>query len=575
LEFTYGNDGTAPLIALSSGGDINMANGTTLRFNASANLPAGVIGPQLQAANTGLPAYPYGWTVANHINIASGTSTANIRVGGNENSVRFTGNVTGGTSDSQTLAIFAGGIATGNGDRQPNVFSGTIANGSGGTLGVNVDFAGASGPAQNVFVSLSGQNTFTGPIVVTNSKGLTGAGAGGGYLGIGGEIHSGGPTFVPGTGYLGGGNYSNTIALAAGTKLTYLSSADQILGGEISGGGALLKQGAGTLTLAVANTYTGTTTVSAGTLRVNNTTASGTGAGNVTVTAGTLAGTGSISGTVTIGNGSGSADAILAPGNSDIDSIDTGNLSFLSDGSYAVELNGTSVTTDVTNVTGTVAINAATTLTVDVAGTLSPSQQYTIISNDGADAVTGTFFNLIQDAVVGTFGGTDLKISYTGGDGNDIVLYTAGSGTPYGTWATGSEPFDGDANGDGVDDGLAWFLGAATPSTNALDKLPLVATPTGFLTLDFDRVTPSSPAKLYVEYGNDLVGWTKVLIPATSGKVFTVDTRPFARTTEESPTNDTTHWKNNGESMFLIGKGMGDGMVDLLNFHTLVTFNHL
>jgi hypothetical protein len=123
----------------------------------------------------------------------------------------------------------------------------------------------------------------------------------------------------------------------------------------------------------------------------------------------------------------------------------------------------------------------------------------------------------LQDAVVGTFGGTDLKISYTGGDGNDIVLYTAGSGTPYGTWATGSEPFDGDANGDGVDDGLAWFLGAATPSTNALDKLPLVATPTGFLTLDFDRVNPSSPAKLYVEYGNDLVGWTKVLIPATSG----------------------------------------------------------
>jgi hypothetical protein len=54
------------------------------------------------------------------------------------------------------------------------------------------------------------------------------------------------------------------------------------------------------------------------------------------------------------------------------------------------------------------------------------------------------------------------------------------------------------------------------------------------------------------------------LHPELGGKVFTVDTRPFARTTEESPTNDTTHWKNNGESMFLIGKGMGDGMVDLL-----------
>jgi alpha-galactosidase len=54
------------------------------------------------------------------------------------------------------------------------------------------------------------------------------------------------------------------------------------------------------------------------------------------------------------------------------------------------------------------------------------------------------------------------------------------------------------------------------------------------------------------------------LHPELGGNVFTVDTRPFARTTEESPTNDTTHWKNNGESMWLIGKGMGDGIVNLL-----------
>jgi alpha-galactosidase len=54
------------------------------------------------------------------------------------------------------------------------------------------------------------------------------------------------------------------------------------------------------------------------------------------------------------------------------------------------------------------------------------------------------------------------------------------------------------------------------------------------------------------------------LHPELGGNVFTIDTRPFARTTAQSPTNDTTHWKNNGESMYLIGKGMGDGIVDLL-----------
>jgi autotransporter-associated beta strand protein len=283
----------------------------------------------------------------------------------------------------------------------------------------------------------------------------------------------------------------------------------------ISGAGGFAQIGNGTTTLTLANTYTGTTTINAGTLLVNNTTGSGTGGGNVSVTTGTLGGNGSITGTVTIGDGTGSSDAILAPGNS-IDSIDTGNLAFNGDGSYAVELNGTSATTDVANVTGTVTIHAATTLTVSVAGMLSASQQYIIVSNDAADAVIGTFAGLTQDALVGTFGGTALKISYTGGDGNDIVLYTTASGSPYSSWA-GSAVFTDDANGDGVRNGLAWILGASGPGVSAIDKLPVVATPAGFLTLDFDRVTAHSPAKLYVEYGNDLVGWTKVEIPAASG----------------------------------------------------------
>jgi len=54
------------------------------------------------------------------------------------------------------------------------------------------------------------------------------------------------------------------------------------------------------------------------------------------------------------------------------------------------------------------------------------------------------------------------------------------------------------------------------------------------------------------------------LHPELGGNVFTVDTRPFARTDGQSPTNVSTHWRNNGESMWLIGKGMGYGMVNLL-----------
>jgi autotransporter-associated beta strand protein len=320
VEFTYGNDGTGALIPLSSGGAFNMGNGTTLRFNPTANLAWGTFGAQIQSANGGSPAYPYGWVFANDINITGGGSTASVRVTGNENVIRFTGNVTGDTSGTQTLAIYSGGIAVGSGDRQANTFSGTIQDGSGGTLGVSIDFAGASSTAQFAYVNLSGQNTFSGPLVVTNSKGLVTGPSSGGYVGIGGEMYNSGVTiFVSGNGSLGGGNYSNTITLAEGTTLAYLSSANQTLGGVISGNGSLLVQApaSGILALAADNTYAGATTVNSGTLLVSGNQTAANGA--VTVASGaTIGGIGIVGGATTL-NGT------LSPGTS------PGTLTFDSD----------------------------------------------------------------------------------------------------------------------------------------------------------------------------------------------------------------------------------------------------
>jgi autotransporter-associated beta strand protein len=271
------------------------------------------------------------------------------------------------------------------------------------------------------------------------------------------------------TDLLTSGTGTRTLQLY-GTGAGVSTFAGDIANGSLTSLG-IAKAESGTWALSGDNTYTGDTAVSAGTLLVNNTTGSGTGAGNVSVSAGTIGGTGSISGNVTIGNSTGSADSILAPGTG-IGSLATGNLAFNSDGRYAVELNGTSVTTDVTNVTGTVTIDPAATLTVNVAGTLSAGQQFVIVANDGVDPVSGTFAGLAEGDVAGTDGVTDLKISYTGGTGNDIVLYTDGvpGGDDYSTWATANgidgEAFGDDFDNDGISNGVEYALGL-DPTTSS------------------------------------------------------------------------------------------------------------
>ena len=68
--------------------------------------------------------------------------------------------------------------------------------------------------------------------------------------------------------------------------------------------GAIVKLGASTFALSGNNTYSGGTTVNAGTLLVNNAAGSGTGTGAVTVNSGgTLGGTGTISGATTVNAG--------------------------------------------------------------------------------------------------------------------------------------------------------------------------------------------------------------------------------------------------------------------------------
>ena len=52
--------------------------------------------------------------------------------------------------------------------------------------------------------------------------------------------------------------------------------------------------------------------------------------------------------------------------------------------------------------------------------------------------------------------------------------------------------------------------------------------------------------------------------PEFAGNVFTTDTAPFQRAPSVSPDNDWTHWNDNGETLYLIGKAIGDGLVRMI-----------
>jgi autotransporter-associated beta strand protein len=106
-----------------------------------------------------------------------------------------------------------------------------------------------------------------------------------------------------------GSGSAGYIDLLGGTRtLNIGGGVDLSVAVAVSNGG-LTKTGAGTLRLNSANTYTGGTTVSAGTLLVNNSAGSGTGAGTVSVNGGILGGTGAIAGALMLNSG-----GTLSPG---------------------------------------------------------------------------------------------------------------------------------------------------------------------------------------------------------------------------------------------------------------------
>jgi autotransporter-associated beta strand protein len=224
--------------------------------------------------------------------------------------------------------------------------------------GTNLSVVGPSSSGGGA-VNLNRVNTYTGTTSVNKTTLRVGNG------GSAGQLNS--------------GNYSNTINLvAANSFLVYGSSLNQTLGGVISGLGALTKgTSASILTLTAANTYSGATSITGGTLAltgtgsVNNSSGislngstakllqSGSAAVTpaVTLTQGTLTGSGTVD-TVTVGDATGG----IVSNNDGVEgaALTIGTLTF--DGSATVNTFGNAavplvVTTLATNAAGAVTLN--------------------------------------------------------------------------------------------------------------------------------------------------------------------------------------------------------------------------
>ena len=179
-----------------------------------------------------------------------------------------------------------------------------LGNGStSGSLGTNlIQDSGA------LVLNLPGGNTFSN--LVSGAGGLVQAGSGTLTL-TASNSYSGGTTISNGTLQLNTGAWFGSGNITNNGALVFNSSANLTVGAVIRGTGAVTLANTGTVTLTGNNPYSGGTTISKGTLLVNNSAGSGAGTGALVVANGaTLSGGGVIGGAVTINSG-----GIYAPGN--------------------------------------------------------------------------------------------------------------------------------------------------------------------------------------------------------------------------------------------------------------------
>ncbi len=327
----------------------------------------------------------------------------------------------GNNSYNGTTTVNAGTLIAGHNNALGTTTAGTtVANGA--TLGLTRDTANAD-------ITISGE--------ALAINGVGAAGRPGALVNVlGSNTIAASTSILVGAGPVGLGSETGTLRVDTALDLNSSSlivngAADTVISGVISDSAvnSLIKSGLGTLTLTAANSYTGPTTVNGGTLLVNGSITSA-----VTVNAaGTLGGNGAITGDVT-STGTGTVNAGNSPGTLTVNGNYSASSTFEVNAPYVTPgLGGDYDQIIVNGATNTISLGAANVTFVSSGGGVVPAlpNLITLIENNTSNPIT-PFSNLAQGGTVTLGAGANTRTyiaSYTGGDGNDLVLYDAAAPT--------------------------------------------------------------------------------------------------------------------------------------------------
>ena len=432
IEGIYGNTSVTNSGLIRGQTDSGIAvTGAANAFTVSiTNLASGTIeggGATAAAITTGgnnATVINYGTITADSSNLAVdlGSGNSSLQILGGTAAVN--GNISGGTGSS-ALTITPG---TGNSFN----YSGDISNFSSVAIGAGT-------------VTLSGSNTYAGATTVTGGTlsvaADTNLGAASSTLNLdGGTLQVTGTAFNSTTRNITLGSAGGGLDIADASNTFTLSQA-------LSGTGSLTKLGAGTLLLSGANTYSGGTTVSAGTLQGDTNSLQGNITDNATLAfdqstdgsfAGGVSGTGTLSksgaGTLTLtGANSYSGDTTISLGTlqGDTSSLqgniaDNAALIFnqANDGTFAGAISGTGTFTKTG--TGGLTLNGASSLTG--ASEIQDGEVFIGGDNAHASASIGGDVTVDSNSTLGGFGtiGGNVLVQTDGhlSPGNGTVVGT-------------------------------------------------------------------------------------------------------------------------------------------------------